>query len=255
MRRIFKRRAGGGGGGSSGGGGIGPVPIDPLTVEYWDAELGISLVAGNVDSWTGQKAGTVVSASGAGTRPFYATDPPLRGNTVQGTRAGRGLVSAALGSPIAAAGSRPYTICAYRLRNVPGAAEVWGVFDLGVLAASGLFYTSYQTFGGSVFRPSANVGAVLVPATAAADTAAHVAEFWMDGVNANVRDNGTLFQVVSAASLSANATAVAIGNSPGPGTNTSDISHVFHMICSAKPSDAYIATLRAWLARAKGTPP
>lgn len=48
-----------------------PVAIFAGLVEYWDATLGYALVDDEVDTWTGQHAGTVLQAPGASQRPSY----------------------------------------------------------------------------------------------------------------------------------------------------------------------------------------
>lgn len=49
-------------------------------LEYWDAGLGYALVSGDVDTWTGQKLGTVVQAPGASQRPDWnAADAEFNG--------------------------------------------------------------------------------------------------------------------------------------------------------------------------------
>lgn len=242
---------------------FGPVPpIDPLMIDYWDANIvaptastpGVFLVGGQVDSWKGHVAGIVIPAPAAGQRPLYGTDGSLRGNVVQSRVASsRGLANTAAGAVVAAS-TRPYSISAYRLETTPGASVLWGIFGVGILATSDPHYVAYQTFGGAVFRPS--ICFTNVPATVAADTISHVSEAWADGVNANVRDNATPYTLANISTVGAsNLTAIAIGRAASGNTHFCDCNHAWHGLFSAKPSEAYIARLKAWLNYSKGTPP
>jgi hypothetical protein len=87
------------------------------------------------------------------------------------------------------------------------------------------------------------------------DTSQHLVEAWMDGVNANARLDGVLVSAPSAASIGSNLTAVSVGMAASGNYHLSSTSHAMHMIFSAKPSDAYIARLRAWCAAFWGSAP
>jgi hypothetical protein len=238
-------------------------PIDPLMIDYWDANVlaataadpGVFLVGGQVDSWKGHRAGIVVTAPAAGQRPLYGTDSSLLGNVVQCTVASsRCLVNTAAGT-IVANGTRPYTLSAFRLSTAPGASVIYGIFALGVVASQDRHFVHYQTFGGSQLRPNYNNNAVNVQATATADTLSHVVEFWPDGANLICRDNRTQFQTASAVALGADCTAIAFGRSSALSNSFANANLAWNGLFSGKPSDSYIDTLMAWLSYWKGTAP
>lgn len=236
-----------------------PVPIDVTTIDYWDAEIGIGLVGGNfVETWAGQKAAIAATAGNDPTvRPNYMIDPAFNNtHVVQSTQAGRWLGNPAIAPKLAAAGSRLYSLSLYRLPVAMPASKLWVVFCIGnVTTGVELHNTHYHSFGGSILRPNYNNNEAFVNATAPADTAVHVTEFWADGVNLNVRDNGVLYTAASAVALRDDATALGIGRGIYQGSiSFSDCNHAFHMLCAGKPNDPYIAQLRAWLTRNKGAP-
>lgn len=230
-------------------------PIDPLTVEYWDAEYGITLVSGAVDVWTGQRAGIALIAATAPTRPLYVADSSFKNtNVVQCAFVAARCLGNTPGATILATGSRPYTISVIRSYSALPGSTTWGILSFGVSGASNNHYVFYQTPTGSNLRPYYNSGAVRVEATPLHDQLAHVIEFWPDGTNLNCRDNSALYQTATNITLSANCSAIGLSRPASSATQNGDINHVFHMVCSAKPSDAYIATLRAWLTLWKGAP-
>jgi hypothetical protein len=230
-------------------------PIDPATREYWDsgANENITLISGVVDVWKGAMTGLYnVPAPSSGQRPNYLTDPSLRGTVVQTSSTGsKSLANTAL-STVIASGTRPYTISAFRLHTALPGSSLYGLLGFGILATSDPLYLDYQSFGGSELRPQ--LAGVNVQATATHDLLVHVVECWLDGVNANVRDNGTLFQAANAAGISGTLTAIGIGRAASTNTHFANCNHAFHMICVSKPSDAYITRLKLWLHYNKGVP-
>jgi len=229
-------------------------PIDPATREYWDAaENGtITLISGLVDTWKGALTGLYsLPAPSAGARPNYLSDPALFGTVVQSSSTGSKCVANTALSTIVANGTRPYLISAYRLHAVPGVSALYGIIGFGILATSDPLYLNYQTFGGSELRPQ--IAGINVFATATSDTLKHVVECWLDGVNANCRDNGTLFTAANTGSISGTLNAIGIGRAASTNTHFANCNHAFHMICASKPSDAFITRLKLWLHYNKGT--
>jgi len=225
-------------------------PLDPLTYEYWDAELGIVTVGGAVDTWTGQKLGIVLTAPSAPARPAYVTDSNFNnGPVVQCATAGSKCVANTAVTAIPST-SRPYSISCVRLSSTPPGAT-WAIFGLGVVAVADPHYVLYRN-AGSALAWAFSGGSL--SATLVADTAVHTIEAWNDGTNANCRDNGTLFQTPNISALGNNCTSIGVGRAASTNTHFSDSRHVFHMLCTAKPSESYIASLRAWLTARKGAP-
>lgn len=239
---------------------FGPTPpIDVTTVEYWDAAVQSSVIQVGglfVDQWIGQLQGWAVLAPAAGQRPDYVLSDPAWNGTpiIQCSQTGaKGLRNPTVGATVAGSASRPYMLSAIQIHTLPAASQLWSVFGIGVNATSDPQYDAFQTFGGSQWRPTVCTGNV--QATAVADTNKHILECWADGVNGNARDNGVLYQAANVSALGTNCTAIGLGLAASTNTHGGNIKRAFHMLCSSKPSEAYIAGLKAWLAYWKGTPP
>lgn len=237
------RRSGGGGGGAGGSSGSRP-PDDPVLFDYWHSELGVSLLAGAVSSWTGQKAGTVLPFSGA--RPGYGADgTDFNGrNVIQCVQATSSLFAAGL--PVYAAnGSRPYVISIYRYRALPVPADVRTLFSLGVSGVVDAFIQRVDNPGVPRFQLTGT--ALSVVAASPADTNKHRYEAWADGVNVNTMVDAALVQTPSAFALTNNLTTIAVSNAAGAGAvQQSSTSHAFHAIYTAYPGAAVVAALRAY---------
>lgn len=224
------------------------VPIDATTIDYWDAEVGIGLVGGDVDTWTGQKAGLVIPYAIA--RPRYVSDSSFaNGHAVQSSvSASRAL--RLITSPMLAAGSRPYIIAAARFVAQPPASSTCGLFDVGVVGVADNLYIfsggAGPNIGGTLNAGNPNVTGPTP------NTNAHIIEVWPDGSNLNFRVDGALYQSASTGSVNNASTTISIGAAASGNYHFSDVNHVFYMLCSAKPSDAYITQLKAWLVRNKG---
>lgn len=212
-------------------------PLDPLMVEYWHSELGVTQSTG-VDSWTGQLRGTVVPWSNA--RPTYGADSTYFKSrsvikTGSGTLIGTGLAS------LAAAGSRPYIFVVCRpsqnaqtfdqLTFALGNAEL----ELRVVDAGGFNNYAAISSAGSVIGPNGSYNGL-----------PHVFQAWADAGAAGLTlrvDNNTYPRNITTSGVVAACTSVAFGSN----TWVSNTSHAFAAIFSAKPSDTYIAQLRAWV--------
>src|SRR5215471_20048665 len=98
-------------------------PLPASAIEYWHSELGVSLVSGDVDTWTGQLRGTVMTQVNG--RPKYLADGAFFNsrNVIQCSQysnGARGMISAAaLGTPLFVTSSRPWFMSVYRVRQLP----------------------------------------------------------------------------------------------------------------------------------------
>ncbi len=234
-----------------------PFPVDPLLIDYWDPADNASIVlAGGafLDSIKGKKLGVSVPAVTSGRRPNYIVDPVLGVPVFQTTTTGtRCMANTAIGSTLAASGSRPYSLSAFRLHITPSGGATYGIFSIGVSGSAESHYVHYQTSGGNELRPYYNGNAANVSATASATTTVRVVEFWADGTNLNCRDNGTLTQTATNVSLGANCTGISFGRAISADTHVSNCNHLFHALWSAKPADAIIRRALQWLAEFKHT--
>lgn len=223
-----------------------PAPRPPdnaLLVEWWDASLGIGLVSGLVDTWTGQKRGIVLTAPGTSNRPSYTIDVAFRNrlaiseSNVNATQ----LRSPDTISPdVVAAGARPYTISVWHWVGSP-IASLTTILLVGNIPAGGSnLFGHYVAVNNDVVTCSYN-GATSAATIAGVGTKLHTLEFWADGTNLNVRDNGNLQAVAFTGSL--NVAAISVRDNTQGGTDN----NVFHAIFTSKPSDAYIAELKNWL--------
>lgn len=242
--------------------GFGP-PQDTTTAEYWDAAVAESIalgVAPAVNTWTGLFAGKVTTKASAS--PQYPFTDALFKNTpvLQTIRAGAGSLIG-LGNNVVAAGTRPYMFSQARLTTQPSNGQSGTILALARQASEGGAATG-QLQGArdpAVGNNWAGIfinAAISVPSVAAQDLNAHTFESWLDGVNANLRVDGALSQAATAATLNVGNT-TGIGNY-GADNNTNhhtDARHAFHMICNAKPTEAYVARLKSWISRYKGGAP
>jgi hypothetical protein len=239
-------------GGFQGYGGSPPTVLGSLLVEYWDSTLGIALTSGNVDTWTGQKLGTVVSAPGAGARPLYGVDGGyFRGDSlVQCIGETRTLTSLDVGELLAAS-SRPYVFALFVRKSGGPGGRAWqlnknATFDSQVMFSLPSDPTHRVVAGGSHDLTTA----------VSVDTA-HFAEYWLNG--------GTGFHVGVDGSETAAADATATSGldfsvrqvsfaTLGTGLTAAGdtVSFRYFGLCSSEPSAAQRGALLAW-ARSKGT--
>jgi len=216
-------------------------PLNALLVDYWDAQLGVGLTSGAVSTWTGQKLGVVATAPGSQYEP-YAPDVAFRRKpSLQTVESGAlQLRNDNTGAAMAAAGSRPYTISAWHWIGAP-IASLKTILMIGNIAAGGSNqFGHYVGVTNDVITCSYN-GATAAATISGVGTKNHITEFWADGTNLNVRDNGVLAATASAVTLTSAGISWRDGSHPG------NRAAVFHALFSAKPSDAYIAQLVNWI--------
>lgn len=232
-------------------------PDNALLVDYWDstvraataADPGVFLVGAVCDSVKGFKRGIVRTAPGASNRPTYAADATFKGLSALGYAATGALQLRAdtITPDVAAAGSRPYTIHVWHWVGAPAAA-LKTIFLLGNIAAGGSnLFGHYVAVNNDVLTCSYN-GATAAAPIAGVGTGIHVTEFWADGTLLNTRDNDTLQSVSFTGAL--NVAGISIRDNSQAGDHVS----LFDAVFSAKPSDAYITSLKTWIRKRFGVP-
>lgn len=121
-------------------------PLPASTVEYWDSRIGVSLVSGQVDTWTGQVAGKVLNRIAAGQRPNYDYDHRMRNKVVRCSVSGSRALWTGIGSSMIAAGNKPAVYALVNMRLPPGGGnrivEIYG--DNGAGAVSGSWPVVYH---------------------------------------------------------------------------------------------------------------
>jgi hypothetical protein len=215
-----------------------------LFVELWDAQLSIGLVGGALDTWTGQRLGTVLSAPTSSNRPAFAIDGTAFGGLpVVQTDFATTKYLAASGLPsLAAAGSFPWATVRYRSR-VTGENQA-AVFNLDSPTQS-LDFSLMTNGTGTNFRRfgmplSALDGAAL-------DTVVHTVSTWNDGVNRNLKVDGALVTSATAVGCTANMTQVSVGASQ-TASNKATTSVASILICSAYPGASAAAAAEGAIA-------
>lgn len=240
----------------------GPPPDEPLgsnLVEFWDSKLGLSLAASNteVTSWTGQKLGLVVGATGTGARPFYTAATSTFRNFPSITTANSGLrglkMAADHGSDIVANGGKPWIGLVASL----DAFGAGGRIAMALASASGttlrmmLFMIDADTFAGRVNNDSGTSADYDTT-----DTNPHAWEFLIESDNQLVlyRDGAEVARDATGSALGSAVRQVSLGFRTSTGSNAIDMTVVWAGICTAPPSADERA---AWLASVKaryGTP-
>lgn len=219
-------------------------PLPASAVEYWHSELGVSLVGGAVDAWTGQIAGTAVSAVGPTNRPTYGADATnFNGRQVVQCV---GATNANLRNPTPAnlitVGQRPWLMSVFRTRAAQGTVSV---IDIGIASVVNSHSLAFNTSNFLGFYQNSAVQTPTVQSSVPFGTAARVAMAWSDGANANITVSGTNTSAPFTAAVTDNTTGIGIGRTAG-GAWPWDTSHAFHLLCSSKPPAPEIAALVAW---------
>ena len=228
-------------------------------IEEFDSRFGVA-VDTTVVTWTGRKAGLVVSAPAEANEPtFTAANAALNGrpsvNSTSDTTSGtnRGLrMSADHGSDIAASASRPYmywigTINAY-------------VVSRFMLTAGGTGLTSTKAHF-AIANPATSVlyrvnnDSNTQAAYATSDTTAHLWECLTEADNQLVlyRDGVEVGRDATGAAINAAVRRMAIGMGPS-GIGFVDASHAACGICTSAPSAGERVAHLAWSQFVWGTP-
>ena len=96
--------------------------LSALLLEMWDSQFGISLVSGNVNTWTGQIAGRVQTAPAPGNRPPYGVDTGFFLGKSLPLFANPSSLQILGGSALYVAGTRPWWCAIGRFTATMGAA-------------------------------------------------------------------------------------------------------------------------------------
>lgn len=233
-------------------------PSDALMTLLWHSELGIGLTSGDVQTWTDQLQGVVVSAAGAANRPAYGADGTnfQSRNVVQLNKSGPKylLVTGASGFPLS--GTRPYIVTGFRYRSLASGGSTDSVWAFYENTTARIFARLVDLGGGSLdFKlryPTSATELDITPSSVG--TAVSIHECWGDGTLLHSRVDGVDTTLSSSATLAANLNSVYFGYT-GAGLFQTNATLAYVLVFSAKPSDPYIATLRAWSAAYFGTPP
>lgn len=227
--------------------------LAPYLKDYWDSNLGITLVSGAVDSWTGQKLGIVLSAPGAGNRPVYGADSTYFG--------GKSVVQAA------ATGSKYLAISDYGADIVPTGANsnIW-IMVVGRLRTASIVDASrafalmpattqeYVQCGHAVttgdnytvLRDSGNANRAV--AGAAGVSTVCMWEVWA-GSGCSQRTNfGTTYNTAGSAGIAtdlAGPRRIGVG-ARGDGYNPTDYSIRYVALCTSKPPESTIREIYAY---------
>lgn len=230
--------------------------LDGYAIDWWDSDMGVSLVSGAVDTWTGQKRGIVLSAPSAGQRPAYGADGSyFKGrNVVQSANSGNKLVrSLDVGFDIYAAGSDCYVLTVGRLRSIAPDTGAYGPHLVSISNTGGaqqlLWQGTYDVVQPSpgmdfgIIRDSANVNR---HTEGQAHTSGVILkESWVKS-GGNLRRNlGTTYNTAGSDGLASD---IGVPRSIGLGGRadgysgaTGDYSIRFAVFCTTKPPDALVA--------------
>lgn len=235
-------------------------PLPASAVEYWHSELGVALIGGEVDTWTGQLRGLALQAISASQRPTYAADGAnfkARLVVQSNAAATRGLTLNPVAPPLTVAGSKPHAYLITRYRTLPAGGNAFFYISvdtlptaaaipfgsLGVNTAGGLFSWWYPRTGTPVLS-----GTTL-------STAVARLESLLDATNTDiVRLNGAQIYAGSATATTSDATAMCVGHDRGGATSFLDASFAFFLLCASAMTAPELAALNAWAQAYWGTP-
>lgn len=211
-----------------------------LSVELWHTLLGIAQAGGAfADTWTGQIRAVVTQAPSGAARPPYTTDGTAFGgkSVVQANATGKGLAASGIAT-LLATGTRPWGFVRGRHRAA-GANNT--LVDFGVLGVSDDMDVR-QNSGGTALEVFFNGPTVAGPALV---TAVQSQESFLDGSNANLVVDGTVYQTASAASLGHNITAIGIGRAASGSYHYGSTSIAIIYVRSAHPGAAIVKAFYA----------
>ncbi len=233
--------------------GTGPAGIlGSLLVEYFDARAGVGLVSGEVDTWTGQRAGTVLTAPASSNRLVYEADGvSFLGLSVlkSAVTGSRHLANQAV-TPFWATATRPYLMGVLRVSTV-SAGNRWAFRSLDAASSEGgpsfLFQSSIATLNGELGGGTAAYGG---------STAVHVVESFVSAAgDPIVSIDGVDTTTAGPFSITGARTRLAVGGATSGGATTLDASHAAYVMASAVPSAAQRVALREWAFTTFGSTP
>lgn len=226
-------------------------PLDSTLCEYWHAEINIGLAAGVVQNWAGGRKSITPTQATAGNRPPYGPSAGFgRGRpcvqfAITGSKWLRvtGLTSGLL--PVL--GTRPYVITIGRFRSLDAVSNGQTIFDFTGASSAELMLRHLTTL---FFKAAGPTAAIEVTGNNGAGQGPlpltmHVLETWSDGTNLNLRFNRTNATFATALAIPADITAVNLGRGFNA-TDNPNYDMYYTAIHTAKPSEAYINSVRAW---------
>ena len=211
-------------------------------VECWHAQYGIGLVGGAVDTWTGQIAGTVLQAPGAGNRMAYGADGSnWRGMSVcTSVRATPTYVTGTTGiSALLPIGSQPYT---FRVQRYTSAA-VANQSPFNILTGDARCHKAYTNVGPPL-RPAYFSSVTNLTPAGATDQAPHAfEESFSDGTNSDLSLDGvSLASAALNVQLTSAATRVDIGYDTATPRGCDGV-HALVILCTSRPTAAQRAAV------------
>lgn len=233
-------------------------PLPAGVIEYWHADYGVTLVGGQVDSWTGQLRGTVLSTVSASLRPAYGPDGSyFKGRPVVQPHSSqqRGLKSAVLASALIATNSRPHTFLIIRNRDT--SIDYQKLFKY-VNAANNSVQEDAEIGGGTAHNIT-GLGTGGKPQLAS--TSIYRLEFFIQAASPYAgctRINSTLYAGGSGYVLNQDVRIVCVG-APHAGVQGFDVyasgSYALIVLSAAEPTAGELAALYAYGATEWGSPP
>jgi len=228
-------------------------PLPAATVEWWHSEKGISLVGGQVQSWTGQKKGIALTPLTAGARPDYGADGAFfQGRSVVKTVPG--APSRVLSAPVVPAasvvGSKPHVYALIRLKTFTADARMISFPNtpLTATALTAMWFSSTGFFGAWMF-PHPNVQA---PPLTTAPVPHRFSTFFTPAGAISFSWDSNTNAAGSGLSLAGAFDSIHVGSDRG--TNPADASFAFILCCNAQISAAEMTALDAWALSYWGVP-
>lgn len=239
----------------------GPTPLPPLpasvsTIALWQSEQGIS--GSPLQTWADAVNGRTLTQATAARRPLVTADgshfngrPVVQCNVADQ----RWMYTGPLGSPLWAAGSRPWVFTVMRVRTNLGAGQ-YRIWQTGGDGGGGSFDMAFVGNGGDSVAQFGqnNIGGVGVFATVARvphlfsggyDGATTKYALDVDGVNQGVSSGVTV--------TAAQCNMIALGCYYGP-AQFNDVSVAMLWFLSARPNALEEAAILAWSRAYYGTP-
>jgi hypothetical protein len=232
-----------------------PLPATVTTLALWQSDQGIT---GPVQSWPDSVNGIVLAQATSARRPLLAADGSYFGGRVvvqTDVTNSRYMSTGVLGSPLIAAGTKPWFFSVMRCRGTTGVADQRRCYQCGDGGAGGSFDVSLVLdvpSGTKAVAAAANSNLI-----AGAASGILVPHLYSHGINA-AGQNQLLIDGASAGVAGAGLTAAAcsllsIGCYIGP-DQYNDLSLALLMVLSARPSGAEEAAMLAWSQAYYGTP-
>jgi hypothetical protein len=212
-------------------------------------DAGPGLIGGNANTLRDRYRGLLGTAPSALARPIYQTDPPnFHSKSILSMTAGRSLVATAAAN-IAVLGSRPCLVVRYRFRTIvtSAAADPLTIIGLGVPAVTDTHRIIGRGVAGTHMSIGFAMGGASLVLSAATDTAPHTVAAWLDGVNANLLVDTTLYTAPSVVAIPNNTT-LALGRAASGNYHFCDDNLAAALVLRAYPGATKLSQLFTLLA-------